>query len=147
MSAQVNKQLVIDGYQLFQSGQIGELLNRYHDDAEWISPELESVPFSGAFHGKAEIAQFFAKLDASVHASRFEPLRFVAEDDTVVVTGQATWLAKPTGRSYDSPWVHVFTIRDGKVARFESYYDTAATMRAFDAEGTDRVSSTRPLHH
>jgi ketosteroid isomerase-like protein len=131
MSAQSNKQLVIEGYQLFQSGQIGELLARYHDDAEWIGPDLESVPFSGAFRGKTEIAQFFTTLDSSVQASRFEPTRFVAEDDTVVVTGLATWLAKPTGRSYDSPWVHVFTLRDGKVARFESYYDTSATKNAF----------------
>lgn len=147
MNAQGNKQLVMEGYRLFQAGQIDELLSRYHDDAEWTSPELEFVPFSGAFHGKAEIAQFFAKLDASVHANRFEPTQFIAENDKVVVTGFANWLAKPTGRSYDSSWVHIFTLRDGKVARFESFSDTLAMARAFLPEETGRVSNTVPMHH
>jgi uncharacterized protein len=147
MNAQENKQLVMEGYRLFQTGQISELLSRYHDDAEWISPELEFVPFSGAFHGKSEIARFFANLDASVHTNRFEPTQFIAENDKVVVTGFASWLAKPTGRSYDSPWVHVFTVRDGKVARFESYWDTLATARAFLPEESGRVSSAVPMHH
>lgn len=147
MNAQENKQLVIEGYQLFQSGQIGELLNRYHDDAEWIGPEIEFVPFSGAFHGKAGIAQFFTNLDASVHATHFQPTRFIAEGDCVMVTGRATWHAKPSGRSYDSPWVHVFTLRDGKVARFESYYDTAATANAFRPDQAERLPSAASLHH
>lgn len=147
MSTQENKKLVMEGYQLFQSGAIRELLSRYHDDAEWISPDIDFVPFSGAFHGKAEIAQFFAHLDAAVHANRFEPQQFIAEDDKVVVTGLANWLAKSTGRTYDSPWVHVFTIRDAKVARFESYYDTWSTAKAFLPEQAGRESSAAQLHH
>jgi len=147
MNAQENKQVVMEGYRLFQAGQIGELLTRYHDDAEWRSPEVEFVPFSGDFHGKAEIAQCFAKLDASIQSNRFEPMQFIAEDDKVVVTGVANWLAKPTGRSYDSPWVHVFTMRDGKVARFESLWDTLATAQAFRPVEAGRLAPPAPLHH
>ena len=147
MGAQENKQLVMQGYRLFQSGDIRKLLDLYHDDAEWIGPESELVPFAGAFHGKAGIAQFFAKLDAATHANRFEPTQFIAEGDKVVVAGVSSWLAKPTGRSYDSTWVHVFTLRDGKVARFESYYDTAATEKAFNPEQTSQASIAAQLHH
>jgi uncharacterized protein len=147
MGIQENKQLVIEGYRLFQNGDIHKLLELYHDDAEWIGPESEFVPFAGAFHGKAGIAQFFSKLDAAARANRFEPTQFIAEGDKVVVTGLASWLAKPTGRSYDSAWVHVFTVRDGKVARFEAYSDTAAAEKAFHPEQTSQGSIGAQLHH
>ena len=147
MDIQQNKQLVMEGYRLFQSGDIRSLLDRYHDHAEWIGPESEFLPFGGNFHGKAGIGQFFALLDSSVKPLRFEPQQFIAEGDTVVVTGTATWLAKQTGRSYDSPWVHVFTLHDGKVARFQSYYDTAAAERALHVDQPGEALSAAQLHH
>jgi ketosteroid isomerase-like protein len=147
MGTQENKQLVMEGYRLFQSGDIRALLDRYHDDAEWLGPESELLPFAGPFHGKAGIAQFFAKLDAAVRSIRFEPKQMIAEGEQVVVTGEASWMAKPTGRSYDSAWVHVFTLRDGKVARFQSYYDTAASEKAFQLDQPGQATAAAPLHH
>ena len=31
-----------------------------------------------------------------------------------------TMLPKPTGRSFDSPWVHVLAVRNGKIVRCEA---------------------------
>ena len=147
MNAQDNKRIVIEGYQLFQAGDIPHLLERYHDDAVWIEPEAENIPFAGRHNGKAEIARFFQTLDAEAQALRFEPKEFIAEGDKVVVTGEATWLCKQTGRSYDSPWVHVFSLRDGKVARFESFHDTAAGERAFRPDQPGQAAAGAPMHH
>ncbi|MGJ9419095.1 nuclear transport factor 2 family protein [Massilia sp. CMS3.1] len=147
MDAQENKRLVMESYQLFQIGDIPHLLERCHDDALWIEPEAENIPFAGKHKGKAEIAQFFRQLDAGAQALRFIPKDFIAEGDKVVVTGEATWLAKSTGRSYDSPWVHVFTLRDGKVSRFESYHDTAAGERAFRPDQPGQAAAGAPMHH
>lgn len=131
MNAQENKQVVMQGYKLYQSGDIPRLLALFHEDALWIEPEVENVPFSGRHAGKAEIAGFFRQLENAAQGMRFEPTTFVAEDDKVVVTGEATWMVKATGRTYDSPWVHVFTFRHGKVAQFRNYTDTAAAEKAF----------------
>ncbi|WP_370660482.1 nuclear transport factor 2 family protein [Massilia soli] len=147
MNTQQNKQVVVEGYRDFQSGHIQKLLDRYHDDAEWSTPESDVVPFSGNFHGKSGIAQFFAKFNDSVQTIRFEPKQFIAEGDKVVVTGDASWLAKLSGRTYDSPWVHVLTLREGKVARFEAYYDTAASERAFQPGQLGQPSTATGLHH
>jgi ketosteroid isomerase-like protein len=147
MSTQENKKLVMEGYQLFKSGDIRGLLDRYHDNAEWIAPEAEYLPFGGSFHGKQEIGRFFAELDASVQATRFEPRHFIAEGDKVVVTGDSSWVAKATGIAYDNPWVHVFTIHDGKVARFEGYYDTAPASRALHPVSTGAQAAATHLHH
>ena len=147
MNAQENKQLVQEGYQEFLRGDIASMLMRCHDDAEWINPDSDTIPFAGAFHGKQGIAEFFTKLNANLQAIRFEPQAFVAEDDKVVVVGQATWQVKMNGRQFDTPWMHVFTMRDGKVASVQALTDTAATERAFRAEQPAQPSMGTSLHH
>ena len=148
MDAQDNKRLLMEAYQMFKNGEIPQLLERFHDDALWIEPEGEHVPFGGRYQGKAEIARFFATLDATAQPLHFVPREFIAEGDKVVVSGDATWLARNTGRSFDSPWVHVFTLRDGKVTRFTGYSDTAAGEKAFRPDQPGQApGAAAPLHH
>lgn len=147
MNAQENKRLVMEGYQKYQKGDIPGLLQMYHDDAVWIEPDSEYIPFAGKHAGKGDIARFFQDLDRAAQALRFEPKDFVAEGDKVIVTGEATWLVRDTGRTYESPWVHIFTLRDGKVARFEDYHDTAASERAYRPDQPGQASTRAPLHH
>lgn len=147
MDANENKLLVMAGYRLFQSGDIRSLLELYHDDAEWIGPESDIVPFAGRFHAKAGIAQFFTKLDTAVQAMQFVPQHVIAEGDKVVVSGVSTWRVRLTGRSYDTSWVHIFTMRDGKVATFEAYFDTAASERAFRPDFPAEAALGAHLHH
>jgi ketosteroid isomerase-like protein len=147
MDAQQNKQLVQEAYRLFLKGDIQGVIERCHDDAEWASPESDYIPFAGMFRGKQGVAEFFSKLGANAHPVRFEPQEFIAEGDKVVVLGQATWQAKTTGRSFDTPFTHVFTMRDGKMARFEAYADTAAGERAFRPDQSTQTSMGTQLHH
>lgn len=150
MDIQQNKQVVMQGYEKFRAGDIGGLLQLFADDIEWVGREVEFVPFSGDYHGKQEAAQFFAELDKAQVAERFEPMEMIAEGERVAVMGQAKWTVRATGNSYEGPWVHLFTIRDGKVARFEQYFDTAAARDAFmppdAAVQTGASTGTAPLH-
>lgn len=150
MDIQENKQLVMQGYQLFQAGNIDALLQLFSDDIEWVGNEVEHVPFSRDYHGRQEVAQFFAELGQAQEAERFEPQEMIAEGDKVMVTGQAKWIVRATGKSYEYPWAHAFTIRDGKVARLQQYYDTAATRAAFmPMDATSRAGAgtgARPVH-
>ena len=45
--------------------------------------------------------------------------------------GDYAWRVKSTGREYESDFVHVFTVRDEKVARFQEFMDTAAVSAAY----------------
>jgi ketosteroid isomerase-like protein len=54
---------------------------------------------------------------------------------------------KTTGLTYDSPWAHVFTLRDGKIARFEGYEHTAAAETAYRPAQGAAVSEARPMRH
>ena len=139
MDIQENKRLVLEGYRLFQSGDIAGLLARFRDDAVWASPDSELIPFAGHFHGRQGIAQFFAKLDAAVQATSFAVKDLIAEGDKVVVIGEGAWHSRLTGRDYDTPWVHMFTLRDGMVARVDSYYDTAPAAAALQTLQTGQA--------
>jgi len=147
MDAQDNKRIVMEGYRLFQSGDIAQLLTHVHDDAEWISPDAEGVPFAGSFRGKSEVARFFSEVGAALQPMRFVLLDVVAENDKVVVTGEATWLVKSTGLTYDNPWVNVFTLCDGKVIRTQAYYDTMPAERAFHPSRPDVQAAANALRH
>ena len=64
---------------------------------------------------------------------QFEPRKFVDQGGTVVVLGYERSLVKPTGRTFENEWAHVFTLRDGKIAKFRAFEDTAAQVAAFEA--------------
>lgn len=149
MSNQENRQLVMQGYQKFQDKDIRGLLDLFADDIEWIGVETEELPFAGTYRGREEVAQYFSQLDQAQEAQQFEPQTFIAEDDKVVVTGRSRWTVRATGQSYDNPWVHVFTIREGKVARFQQYNDTAAAAKAFTSlqpASQQTGQKSAPLH-
>jgi ketosteroid isomerase-like protein len=90
---------------------------------------------------------FFTRLGANAQTLRFEPREFIADGDKVVVLGHATWQVKPTGRTFDTAWTHVFTLRNGKMARFEAFADTAAGERAFRPDQPAQGSAATQLHH
>ena len=60
-----------------------------------------------------------------------EPRKFLTDNDTVAVVGFTRCLAKPTGKSYETDFVHLVTLREGKVIRFQEFFDTFVAAEAF----------------
>jgi ketosteroid isomerase-like protein len=148
MSAEENKQLVMQGYQMFANKDVQGILNMCTDEVEWSSRELEDIPQTGTFHGKAGVADFFTKLAQSVELHLFRPDMVVAEGDNVVVCGTTKGEVRASGIPYDDKWVHVFTVKDGKLARMDGYYDSAALQAAFKPSlATSAIQTDTPLHH
>jgi ketosteroid isomerase-like protein len=147
MDTSQNKQLVMRAYEMFKNKDIRGILALCDDKVEWIAPESDYLPFAGSHHGKDQVAQFFSQLDQSQDAILFEPHNFIAEGDKVAVTGAASWHVKSTGLTFDSPWAHVFTLRDGKIARLEQFTHTAAADAAYRPAQVAGVSEARPTRH
>lgn len=131
MSAEDNKQLVMRGYERFGNRDFLGVVNMCTDEVEWTGDDLEYVPFSGSFRGKAGVADFFTKMGQSIEMQDFRPQLFVAEGDNVVVSGTSRAAVKATGITYDDRWVHIFTVRNGELSRMEQHHDTAAIQAAF----------------
>ena len=115
---------------------------------EVVSPRFTSHdwPDDGR-SGPMAFRDYYAAIRSAVPDARYEVDDLIAEGDKVVVLGQATWHAKQTGRSFDTPFIHVFTLSDGKIARFEARADTAAGERAFRLDQPGQASASSQLHH
>ncbi|MDQ3846276.1 MAG: nuclear transport factor 2 family protein [Bacteroidota bacterium] len=131
MAEQDNTNLVRQGYEDFKNGNIQAVLDKYADSIEWHVPKMEGVPFSGTHRGKQAVGQFFAKLAEEQDVVQFEPREFIAQNDKVVTLGHYIWRVKATGRQFESDFAHVFTVRDGKIIRFQEYTDTFNAANAY----------------
>jgi ketosteroid isomerase-like protein len=136
MSEQSNLDIVKKGYECFGNGDIPGLLELFADDIEWTLPEVQGAPHGGARRGKEAVTEFFTLLNEAEEITHFEPSEFIAEGDRIVVLGSVKATARSTGRSYETDWVHVFRVTDGKVASFREHFNTAAVNRAFEKAAT-----------
>ncbi len=133
MSDQTNVDVVQQAYAAFGRGDIPTLLSFLTDDVEWSQPGPSVVPFAGTRRGHEGVAEFFSLVGETLEFEQFEPREFVAQGDTVVVLGYERSLVKPTGHTIEQEWVHVYTLRDGKIAKGRLFEDTAAQIVAFGA--------------
>ena len=128
MNEQQNLEIIQRGYEAFGRGDLDALLSLFADNIEWVSPGPADLPTAGTRRGRQQVADFFRILDELFEFQRFEPKTFIAQDDRVVVLGEDTARIKATGKVLDSAWAHAFSLRDGKVASFHEYIDTAAIV-------------------
>jgi ketosteroid isomerase-like protein len=131
MSTEENKRVVQTVFEMFGRGDVPGLLELITDDAEWAAPGPESVPYFGERRGREGALEFFKNLGSSVEFESFEPGDLIAEGDRVVALGRERGRVRSTGKVFDNAWALVFTIREGKVAGFRCYENTAAIAGAF----------------
>lgn len=136
MNEQENTKVIKQAYDYFKSGDIQSLLGLMANDVDWRMPEVENMPHAGTRKGVEQVAEFFSILAEVQDAKQFEPNEFIANGDRVVGLGHYIWKIKANGREYESDFVHVFTVRDGKIAKFDEYYDTAPAAAAFQKAQT-----------
>jgi uncharacterized protein len=131
MNEQSNSQVIQTAYECFGRGDVPGILTTLTDDVTWHVAPVENAPYTGTRHGKAGAADFFATMAASEDTLKFEPREFIAQDDKVVVVGHYEGKAKPSGRVYETYFIHVFTLQAGQIVSFREYTDTAAVQQAF----------------
>lgn len=133
MAEAQNTKVVQDAYAAFGRGDIPALLGYMTDDIQWqpVIGAAQHVPFSGERTGKAGVAEFFKIVGETEEFQQFEPREFIAQGDKVVALGHYRAVTKLTGRTFDADFVMVFTLRDGKVAAFREFTNTAAVNAAF----------------
>ena len=131
MSEQDNLRIVQEGYADFARGDVQTLLGKFADDIEWVIPGSKNNPLAGTYKGRNRVAEFFKLLSDLTEISTFEPREFVAQGDKVVVLGRETGRVKSTGRGFQSDWAMAFTLRNGKIVKFQEYTDTANLEAAF----------------
>jgi len=131
MSERNNTAIAQQAYDNFKKGDIQALLNLMSDDIIWELPEIEDVPIAGSRSGRDAVGEFFAMVARDQDVIVFEPREFVAEGDKVVALGHYQWRVRDTDREFATDFVHVFTVRNGKIVAFREHFDTAAVASAY----------------
>jgi uncharacterized protein len=135
VSAEQNTSLVQSAYEAFGRGDMAALAEVMADDIEWVdSGDPEDDPNAGTFKGKEAVLGWFGGLGSTRDYTTFEPREFIAQNDKVVSLVYAEATVRQTGRAFVNHEAHVWTFRDGKVARFQIYDDTAAAAAAHNVE-------------
>lgn len=131
MSEHDNLNVVRVAYMAYRDRNFDALRNCLAEDVKWFAigpPEL--IPTAGTRYGHDQVEQYFLTLDIREDIQSFEPEEFIVEEDKVVAMGSLVRRIEATGSLLRSAWVHVFTLRQGKISNFRSFYDTAAAVSA-----------------
>jgi ketosteroid isomerase-like protein len=119
--------VTVSNADLVRGKKVADLRALLAPDAEWwVSGSPERLPFAGTFRGPEGFDHWRSALSAAVTYERFRVADEIASGDEVVHIIDAAGHANATGRPYASQVVRVFTVRDGRIVRVRSYFDTAA---------------------
>src|ERR1700682_337019 len=126
MSEHANTAVIQKTYAAFNIGDIQGVLANLDPNANWVNYGPAAVPYFGDFTGRIE--DFFTAIGQTDVGGNVSIDRYIASADTVVSQGHYTATVRSTGMKFDEPIVHVFTLRDGKIASWNGYGDTAAVI-------------------
>jgi ketosteroid isomerase-like protein len=130
--------LVRNCYAAFAARNVERMCALSAPDCVYEAPGVaEFMPWAHRHEGHAGIAQFVATLDEHLFFDHFQPSAFIVDEaqDMVVVLGRAECRSRATSRGYVNNWAHLFQMRDGQVAVFREYPDTAAQLLAVHPQG------------
>jgi ketosteroid isomerase-like protein len=118
-----NVEFVETVYGAFARGDVPAVLGAFTDDIEWF--EAEGMPYGGLHRGPEAVAQnVFGPITEDVEGFAVTPEQLIGSGATVAAVVRYTGTGKATGKALDVPVVHVWDIRDGKLARFRQFIDT-----------------------
>ena len=118
-----NVEFVEGIYGAFGRGDVAAVLGAFAGDIEWF--EAEGMPYGGLYRGPEAVAQnVFGPITDDVEGFAITPEEIIGSGATVAAVVRYTGTGKATGKALDVPVVHVWEIRDGKLARFRQFIDT-----------------------
>jgi ketosteroid isomerase-like protein len=121
--------LVRQGYESWNRGDRGWVLEHMTPDVEWITPPDDPDP--GTFTGYEGVARFWDQWSAAVGLLHFEPQELIDAGDHVVVMTRRTGRGEHSGVEIADTVVQVFTFRDDdKCIRVREFYDRAQALES-----------------
>ena len=126
-----NVNVVRGMYEAFGRGDIPSVLAALDPQVEWREAEnfiyADGNPYVGP---QAVLEGVFARLGGEWEGFEVAPEEILDAGETVVGRGYYSGAFKQNGERVRAQFAHVFTIRGGKVVRFQQYTDTAQFQRA-----------------
>jgi ketosteroid isomerase-like protein len=114
-------------YDRFAKGDAAAILATFGEDIEFRLAEGHPYQPDGRpwIGGDAITQNFFVKAAADWRDWTFRVHEVIETADAVVVEGRYVAVYRPTGRTLDAQGCHVWRFRNGRIAKFHQYVDTA----------------------
>jgi uncharacterized protein len=110
----------------------GDLFDLVADDVVWeYVGNRKDFPYAGKWHGHAEMMKFFTAQGEGTNQNEFTIREMFAADDKVIVLGHENMQVRSTRKTYDTDWLMLFTVQNGKITRLRMFADTAAIAAAW----------------
>jgi ketosteroid isomerase-like protein len=118
-------------YGALNQGDVQGALDALHRDAVWReSPEL---PGGDEFDGRAAIEEFLEGYLEQWEIFHQKVESTLRKGDRVLVNIRLTAVGRESGAEVSAHYAHLWTMRDGRGARVDAFYDPKKALREFEA--------------
>jgi len=122
-------QVVSAHYAASERGDLAGMLADFAEDGQWT--EMDGFPCRGTYVGRPPIMEnVFAVLANQFDSYTFVLERLIDAGDEVIGIGHYSGTHKQTGKSFAARAVHVWSVKNGKICRFEQFTDTLRVHEA-----------------
>jgi len=116
-------------YENVEGGNLPAGLALLTADCAWT--EMAGFPYAGTYYGPDAVRDnVFARLGSDWEGFRFDVDEVLDAGETVVGIGTYSATSRATGKPMRARVVHVFRLRDGRIAAFEQFADTRNVQEA-----------------
>jgi len=124
-----NVSTVRGAYDAFARQDIPAVLAAMDPEIDWYSPD--ELPYGGRFHGLQEVVAYFQALAGAFDSLVVVPDRVLdAGEDHVVIEGRDRVVV--AGAPLEIGFLHLATLRAGKIVEFREYTDSGKLLRHLD---------------
>ncbi|MFZ1678201.1 MAG: nuclear transport factor 2 family protein [Saprospiraceae bacterium] len=114
---------IMDVYSKFSKGDVPGILAMCTDDVVFDVHDNVLNPTPKTYKGKAGVKDFFTDLASKNQYAVFQPWRFIADGDDVIILVHAEFKSTSNGKMYKTYYVHHFTVVNGKITSFKGVAD------------------------
>jgi ketosteroid isomerase-like protein len=117
-------------YEAFGKGDVPGILEYVAPEIDWEFIGPKQLAYCGPRRTRSEAAAFFADVARLDEIHAFEPREFIESGNNVTVLGWESTTARDTGVKFATEWIHLFTVRDGRIVRWRGSCDTGSRYLA-----------------
>lgn len=130
MTTAENKQLMQSVFAAMAEGNSRPWVEAMAEDLSWTV--IGHNAWSRTYQGKqAVLTELLAPLSASIEGRvKVSPLRFIAENDFVVVEARGNNNTTKSGKPYNNTYCFVIRMVEGKIGEITEYMDTELVTEA-----------------
>lgn len=126
--ASENVELLKQGYEAFNRGDIDAAFELLDPEIEWVTDAR--VPFAGTYRGHDELRALIRDQQEVFGEVSWEPLEFFDAGDQVVVFVRQRARGQASGAEVEITVGHLWTIRHGKAVRWQGFPEREKSLEA-----------------